>query len=404
MYNKHIKSLQAWRGLAAFTLVIYHFPTNSFLHQNSYVQSGLLLVIFFFVLSGFVLGLNYYDKLYNFSLFKNFMNRRFWRLYPIHIVLLILYALLEVSKYIFSHYSGISLSNGRPPFTGHMNLEYLVQSLLLVQGLFSQIFVWNPVDWSISTEFYTYIIFGLILCFSKKNSIFYILFFVLLFLAIDQRHLIDAFDSYSKYVDNSPESFICHHQGCSTNWIHRYIFGWETNFPNYSTISYFFSQTIYGFFIGIIINLFYRKFSNLKISEIFCWISLIITIYFICVGTHLTYYLLLFGILILSSCYLDENSILGKILNSGALQFLGKISYSLYMIHQLIGYVFKQFLKIVIKVDANLTENNTAESYNFSQIGATFYTLVYIFISLIAASILYYYVENKYRIKSNLIN
>ena len=69
------------------------------------------------------------------------MNRRFWRLYPIHIVLLILYALLEVSKYIFSHYSGISLSNGRPPFTGHMNLEYLVQSLLLVQGLFGQIFV-----------------------------------------------------------------------------------------------------------------------------------------------------------------------------------------------------------------------------------------------------------------------
>ena len=67
-------------------------------------------------------------------------------------------------------------------------------------------------------------------------------------------------------------------------------------------------------------------------------------IYFICVGTYLTYYLLLFGILILSSCYLDENSILGKILNSGALQFLGKISYSLYMIHQLIGYVFKQFL------------------------------------------------------------
>ena len=52
------------------------------------------MVDFFFVLSGFVIALNFQSKIYNFTDVINFQARRFFRLYPLHFFMLLIYLCL----------------------------------------------------------------------------------------------------------------------------------------------------------------------------------------------------------------------------------------------------------------------------------------------------------------------
>jgi peptidoglycan/LPS O-acetylase OafA/YrhL len=81
---------------------------------------------------------------------------RIGRLYPTHHLMLAIYVLTEI---LFSSYA--SSIGGRPPFTGAASLTSLVSNLFLVQslGLHGQV-TWNAPSWSISTEFYTYLVFA----------------------------------------------------------------------------------------------------------------------------------------------------------------------------------------------------------------------------------------------------
>ena len=58
MSNK-INSLETLRGIAALMVALYHYPSTSFL----YFEDGFLAVYFFFSLSGFVITLNYFNKI-----------------------------------------------------------------------------------------------------------------------------------------------------------------------------------------------------------------------------------------------------------------------------------------------------------------------------------------------------
>jgi peptidoglycan/LPS O-acetylase OafA/YrhL len=85
--KRHYKTLDGLRGVAAVTVVIFHvFETFSGGdHTKQIINHGYLAVDFFFVLSGFVIGYAYDDRWSKMSL-GGFFKRRLIRLHPMIIV------------------------------------------------------------------------------------------------------------------------------------------------------------------------------------------------------------------------------------------------------------------------------------------------------------------------------
>ena len=86
-------------------------------------------------------------------------------------------------------------------------------------------------------------------------------------------------------------------------------------------------------------------------------------------------------------------------MNNKILVYLGTISYSFYMIHQVVIYVFIQILK-VFNLGYSFSENFSGAT------GSVFYdtiiTISYTSISIIIAIYMHRYIENKFRIKKSI--
>ena len=61
--GERFQVLDSWRGICALLVALFHFPTASAISQSAFIGSSYLFVDFFFVLSGFVIALNYGDRL-----------------------------------------------------------------------------------------------------------------------------------------------------------------------------------------------------------------------------------------------------------------------------------------------------------------------------------------------------
>ena len=145
--------LDSWRGICAVGVAIFHMnfagpamPSPSF--------KGYLFVDYFFVLSGFVISAAYLERLTDRAALVHFIIRRFGRIYPVHLIILI-GCLASV----------LVLEAKRPPAEPGSSQETILYSflanLLLVQSFtFYKYLVWNAPNWSISFEFYAYLIFG----------------------------------------------------------------------------------------------------------------------------------------------------------------------------------------------------------------------------------------------------
>ncbi|HSC61482.1 MAG TPA: acyltransferase [Rhizomicrobium sp.] len=150
------RTLDGWRGVCALLVALHHFPARGFIYSLPLVRNAWLLVDFFFVLSGFVIAYAYGERLSTGAQIKSFTLRRFLRLWPLHVVILGGFVVLEVIGY----------TRTGMIFTGGRSLYALGTNLLLMQALgFHPGLTWNTPSWSISTEFWTYLIFAAV-CFS----------------------------------------------------------------------------------------------------------------------------------------------------------------------------------------------------------------------------------------------
>jgi len=163
MEKEKIIFLESLRGLAAMIVVLFHFKIGSVLN-NSFTENGYLMVDFFFILSGFVIALNYSKRIYNFLTLKNYMYKRFLRLYPLHLFTLLLWLLIEIIKYFFYINGWLDSSEDNLPFTQN-NVSSFAMHIFLIQNIFTDQLTWNGPSWSISVEFYTYLLFGLAIIF-----------------------------------------------------------------------------------------------------------------------------------------------------------------------------------------------------------------------------------------------
>jgi len=152
--QQYFPALTALRGIAALCVVLFHYSVGSFpnLHLTDttfFVGKSYLFVDLFFALSGFIL-MHVYGRSFpdgpSRATFGPFLRARLARLYPLHLVLLGGFVLLELVKLAID-------GAGLDAFGGSHTLATLPGSLLLLNaaGLYDTI-TWNGPSWSISAE------------------------------------------------------------------------------------------------------------------------------------------------------------------------------------------------------------------------------------------------------------
>jgi peptidoglycan/LPS O-acetylase OafA/YrhL len=153
-----LPALTGIRGLAAWFVVLYHVRvgTLSYLPEPaSFVLSkGYLAVDLFFMLSGFVLWLNYSDRLRRdgFGAVPKYLARRVARVWPLHLFIL---ALTIV-------YAGLVAATGTLNTAHYPWAELPLHVLLIHNWGFTGALTWNDPSWSISGEAAAYLLFPVI--------------------------------------------------------------------------------------------------------------------------------------------------------------------------------------------------------------------------------------------------
>jgi peptidoglycan/LPS O-acetylase OafA/YrhL len=154
----HFRVLDSWRGIAALLVALFHLNILSLIYSLDFVRNGFLFVDFFFVLSGFVITHSYSDRLVTPGGVGRFAIRRLGRLWPLHVVVLLAFVIVEAAK-------AVSVAHGapfdKPPFTGAASPGSILTNLFFGQSFgIEQQLTWNPLSWSICAEFWTYLIFA----------------------------------------------------------------------------------------------------------------------------------------------------------------------------------------------------------------------------------------------------
>ncbi|UVK37306.1 acyltransferase [Mesorhizobium sp. AR10] len=187
--------LDSWRGICALLVAVFHFPTSSAISQSAFVGSSYLFVDFFFVLSGFVIASSYASRLDEPDEFTRFALVRFGRIYPLHLVMLLAFAAFETLRLVLPQLHG----TGAAPFTGGFDLKSFLANLFLLQGMgFADHLSWNAPSWSISAEFFAYMLFaGVVFAAGQRAWIWFVAAAVtapLFLLAVSTRHMDVSFD------------------------------------------------------------------------------------------------------------------------------------------------------------------------------------------------------------------
>ena len=153
------RALDGLRGVAALFVVFYHAPWTTHFSGMRMVGNAYLAVDFFFILSGFVIAANYADRIVDGASARAFMLTRFFRLYPLHFAVLMVLVAQEAIKLAAQG----ALVSDVAPFTGPNSISLLIENLCMAQGLgLENRLGWNPPSWSVGAEFVAYFLFALL--------------------------------------------------------------------------------------------------------------------------------------------------------------------------------------------------------------------------------------------------
>lgn len=156
---RYLPPLTGIRALAAMLVLGMHADQNVSAGISSalpFFKGGYLGVDFFFVLSGFIITHVYFSSLArpNRAAVRVFLWHRFIRLYPVHVtVLALLFGLVQ-----FARSAGIPLNNPQE----WLGTGILWQLTLLHAWGVTEHLGWNAPSWSISAEWFAYLLFPLL--------------------------------------------------------------------------------------------------------------------------------------------------------------------------------------------------------------------------------------------------
>jgi peptidoglycan/LPS O-acetylase OafA/YrhL len=163
------RALDGWRGVCALLVALHHIEVHGWIYWQPLVRNAWLFVDFFFVLSGFVIAHAYGARLGDARGVRDFVVRRLGRLYPLHVVMLSALVALELTHLMLAHIHPIAGERAafiadRSPFAVLTNL-FLVQAMGLHDSE-----TWNGPAWSISCEFYAYLVFAAVCFFTPGRK------------------------------------------------------------------------------------------------------------------------------------------------------------------------------------------------------------------------------------------
>lgn len=352
--TKRFEVLDSFRGIAALMVAIFHLKTNGIITNLDFVNNSYLFVEFFFVLSGFVICCSSINKINNTNDLKTFILKRFARIYPLHLFMTLMFIPFAlVGLFLYTDIGG------------RFSIYSFFTHLTLIQALgVNTEPTWNLPSWSISVEFYTYILFGVLLITTQiKNRLSISLLISTLSLII--------LSSYSNMGDGG-------------------------------TFAIF--RCFYSFFLGVIAFQLYDK-VNVK-----PWMEIAIIIMLICylssynppneISAFLSPYLF-FAVIIIFS---HESGAVSMILKQKPFQFLGLLSFSIYMTHAWFISSLKAISVITSKyLSYNfMTENDGVRIIDFGySVLNDFVFIPYVFIVVVFSWFTYHYIEKKWQDKLN---
>lgn len=310
----YITTLTPLRGIAALLVVIFHsnLMLETFLPPGitGIVGQGWLWVDFFFILSGFIMLYVYgnsFEKAVNKSNFTKYFWARFARVYPLNLITLAVALILAI--YIRSIADGLD-----PFFQAMLDPWAAPASLVFLQGM--HLFDAAPLNtpsWSLSTEWWMYMIFPFLVPFFstlKRNGIALILL-VLVFAYLALIYLIGPISG---------------------------PFGGSNTLNLVADFG--FLRCMVGFVLGMWIHQLFKGNTGKSFFEkdfvfIFSFVAILVCMHF---QVHEMITLIFFCTTILSATY--NHGEIKKFLDTKPLQRLGDWSFSIYMTHVLIIYVF----------------------------------------------------------------
>lgn len=349
--NKEIKSLTGIRGIAALVVAIHHFiskyyigyfeekASNSWVDYVSfnYANHGYLMVEMFFILSGFVLALSYNTRFENkisVGDYKQFMIKRFNRVYPLYFFSTIVYF------FIFN-------------LDKILNVDILLANFLFMELWLPKFYSLNNVSWSLCAEWFLYLIFPFMLV---KSRLFNNNIILLLSTAIVVFIFAPILNTQKIYDEG----------------VYYSIF--ELRMSNGTGA---FLRCIGSYIVGIAIYYIYINKQNVvKILSEYWYVVLGLIMIFYGIDKTDIILDILFGLLILALTQVNRLSI---IFSSKILYFLGLISYSIYLNHMI-------FLRLL-----NFSFKKTIWVENELNVFCGF--LLFLFMTILSAWFTYKYIE-----------
>ncbi len=304
---QRFEALDSWRGVCALLVVVFHLnqDINWRLLDVDFVRNFDRFVDFFFVLSGFVIAATYEERLKQGYGVVPFALRRFGRIYPLHLAMLAAMFVVAVWRVLLPlcEFNPRNIFNG-----GIFDFTATFTNVLLLQGIgFENHLTWNYPSWSISTEFYTYLIFALIWALAARwaNAL-------TIAIALLCPIVLLLFDT-----------------------------------PSLSVLSLV--QCVYGFAAGVLVHHVYRRVGPSLLSgrgAIAELAALGFGAAFIAfTDTPLWAAPIVFGIVVFVFAF--EAGPLTRLLRTGPLTALGTLSYSIYMVHAVLIFFAWRILSML---------------------------------------------------------
>jgi len=356
---KFFRGLESLRGVAALMVAMHHISWRTHVVNWPIIRNDYLMVDFFFVLSGFVIFHSYGDRLRTFVETKRFLLLRLGRLYPLHLATLLFFVGVEFAKWTALRFHLLPIASA--PFSVNKPASFVTNVLLIhALGVHNEP-TWNIPSWSISAEFYTYVLCAVVcMLFSKSKSL-----------------LLTAVSALAAI-------------GFTVSWIQQGTLG--------STARYAYFRCMLGFFSGVIAWHIYRVLARktmsigLRRALAGSEAALLVTaVWFLMTkvqGRSDFWSTPLFAGIIITVAF--GQGWVSRALETRPLVALGTISYSIYLVHPVVVWLFETLLQYGFKL-------RRADFYPIALPAGDALTVAYLIAVVLISRWTFVHIEDRFR-------